>query len=1591
MLRLIVVKNAFDQLEMLGRVQIPIPEDINSQYYINKGEISYGDFSFVHMPHTHDTTNDDNLKVNSLICEDKTDCIVRLTFNYSKIEFSFKHNDLIINSELNLPLNQNFYISSKNKADRISELYLGNPPALAKLLKNRDLFKPKEIWSMALNNHFKGCLTNLFINEEPLNINAVLAVEKDKNNVSFGCNYSCVRNIEGCGHPISFKQNENKLKKDAKYFEFKGSDFIRISFKEEVSTEAEEISFWFLTKEPNGFLVSTMNYREEMVSLQLSIIDSSLKIFLNFGNGPIIFRQGDNLSDGSWHYLLFKRYGDKMEIQIDDRIPESYSIPFKYKKVNNSSPHHKITKKIHKSSESQKNTLNEAFSIPTLNFRAIDIGSFNVLSNTAINFTHRQTSSFRGKIRKFVFNNLNIFDTLINGGPTTPVKPKWLNQSGYDIYEASKLYDIRSNIIINDVSNSNQLKNSDNNNRNLIVHGEVKEDNVFALSTKPYSIIGIEDHNAVYSKDGSIKDESKYEDNSLLISQPVTFNTAESFVTLPKPVQDVKMNIYIRFRTISPNGIIFYYEGIDMEFICIELVDGLINYVFNFGAGPQFLKSNTLHRLDDNNWHEVTISKTTVNDHVLIVDFSVVKTMSQDTKYEFFEGNSGTIYVGGVPEQILNFPPGLIKSNAGYQGCLASLNINGWEPDLLVDSLFKFEPPFLEPGCNGPKEQCLRGILVKRDLYSKLYYSHKIAHENDVSYDNESDYNLKEHYRNKKLMRKRNMRSQQLCHNEGKCIQHWNTWSCDCKLTGYDGEDCSQYSNASYNFGVGPSTSMLISHIASSTLRSDSNKEESGIISYYFPTYDQTDSKSEFLAIGFATLHQQGEIMSVRSSQSNDYIDLSIINGNVRLKTDLGMGERILTVYPSVLIHIFNTEPNSSSIIKNFSISHASSLYSNSFADGRYHVINYERIDNNLTLSVDHKYMIHRSFSDSPARRENPPTFDSIAEISLGGNSIYNSHKRKRDIYHLEPNQILRFYPKNGKYLKRQISRTGGGHFKGILSAASFNGLMILDEVLKGSSNTFVEGRVEKVVSMKEELKKMVKPLSHTKPIYKIRPIQEYKTSTLDMESTTLISGYLLCTAKSNFNNCSNTDDSKDEDRLVTPYYPRLIPTTTSNIKINLIDDEDGQMIRNDWSGSGYIDENIKYRENQMDTHFNVNSTLSTYLHPQSTKNTNNLEDTMSRDGLSYLSTIYNYPSNIIVNSTIYTSIKPGFHKDNLKNNITKKPYFKVSNVFFNKRRTKIFIIVCSLIAILLVILCCIALCCCIGTINRRRKTKKSQGQKNVQKLDNKKLDNYVVENKCSVKNHKLNGEKVLITNTTINYTTNPIKVTENVLSFSNPFLQYNPVISDTNDNSRLDVNFKAKGLDSLNSSKKGGKIKMIFSKSEERGAVYQNLTTQDEDYETEEIDSCYNTLSHTEANEDGALVNPSHNFLSPKPLSNAGGKDDLISFAPGSMIKNHLSIVTRGHQQPIKCLTPPIIYHGLDPLRNGGATLNHKYALEQFQNGCHTLPHVNNHYNNGNKNRLDNTFDEVNYVSINKIKMGEKIAPSAINPSDKPMKEWYV
>ncbi|XP_064181291.1 neurexin 2b [Anguilla rostrata] len=221
-----------------------------------------------------------------------------------------------------------------------------------------------------------------------------------------------------------------------------------------------------------------------------------------------------------------------------------------------------------------------------------------------------------------------------------------------------------------------------------------------------------------------------------IIADPVTFRTRGSYLALATLQAYASMHLFFQFKTTSSDGLLLYNSGDGSDFIVVELQGG-VRECREFTPNTPFFGSVCGEVFCD--CLETAVFRRRG------VYWGVVKCFVTVWKRLCF---SGELYIGGVVKSRYNTLPKLIASRDGYQGCLASVDLNGRLPDLIADALHRVGQ--VERGCEGPSTTCMEDS----------------------------------------------------CYNQGVCLQQWEGFSCDCTMTSYGGSYCSD-PGTTYIFGKG--------------------------------------------------------------------------------------------------------------------------------------------------------------------------------------------------------------------------------------------------------------------------------------------------------------------------------------------------------------------------------------------------------------------------------------------------------------------------------------------------------------------------------------------------------------------------------------------------------------------------------------------------------------------------------------------------------------------------------------------------------------------------------------------------------------------
>ncbi|XP_029634772.1 neurexin-3 isoform X2 [Octopus sinensis] len=242
---------------------------------------------------------------------------------------------------------------------------------------------------------------------------------------------------------------------------------------------------------------------------------------------------------------------------------------------------------------------------------------------------------------------------------------------------------------------------------------------------------------------------AQFDGGSNIARDPITFKQTSAFAELSTLNIHLLFVISFKFKTTEPDGLLLYSGGKEKDFLALELVDGYIYYAYNLGNGPQVIKGNTPGPLNDNQWHLVSLSRLEKNSQLFRVDINPTERIRVlDGKAIHFD-LEGPLYLGGVKKTVFADLPKSIRSKHGFQGCMASIDLNDIYPKVLTNATHLHGPVIA--GCKGPNREC-----------------HPEA-----------------------------------CLNQGECMQQWNSYICNCDLTSYSGHSCSEESTT-YHFGPNP-------------------------------------------------------------------------------------------------------------------------------------------------------------------------------------------------------------------------------------------------------------------------------------------------------------------------------------------------------------------------------------------------------------------------------------------------------------------------------------------------------------------------------------------------------------------------------------------------------------------------------------------------------------------------------------------------------------------------------------------------------------------------------------------------------------------
>ncbi|XP_025771148.1 neurexin-2-beta [Puma concolor] len=177
---------------------------------------------------------------------------------------------------------------------------------------------------------------------------------------------------------------------------------------------------------------------------------------------------------------------------------------------------------------------------------------------------------------------------------------------------------------------------------------------------------------------------------------PVTFESPEAFVALPRWSARRTSSISLDFRTTEPNGLLLFSQGRRAgagagshssaqraDYFAMELLDGYLYLLLDMGSGGIKLRASS-RKVNDGEWCHVDFQRDGRKGSISVNSRSTPFLATGESEILDLESE---LYLGGLPEGgrvDLPLPPEVWTAalRAGYVGCVRDLFIDGRSRDL---------------------------------------------------------------------------------------------------------------------------------------------------------------------------------------------------------------------------------------------------------------------------------------------------------------------------------------------------------------------------------------------------------------------------------------------------------------------------------------------------------------------------------------------------------------------------------------------------------------------------------------------------------------------------------------------------------------------------------------------------------------------------------------------------------------------------------------------------------------------------------------------------------------------------------------------
>ena len=192
-----------------------------------------------------------------------------------------------------------------------------------------------------------------------------------------------------------------------------------------------------------------------------------------------------------------------------------------------------------------------------------------------------------------------------------------------------------------------------------------------------------------------------------VVADPVTFKSMEAFAVLPRLQAHDKFSVSFQLKTTESDGLLLYNAGKGQDFFAMELTGGFLYYVYNMGSGTQRIRVNVNEKLNDNRWHEIRLMRTETYKQLIRVDDNTPTVDDLSGAKAIHFDLQDHLFLGGVKKTMYHTLPKKIEARHGYIGCIGSLDLNGYLPNILREASPVHEA--VGDGCQG---RCSRNRVI---------------------------------------------------------------------------------------------------------------------------------------------------------------------------------------------------------------------------------------------------------------------------------------------------------------------------------------------------------------------------------------------------------------------------------------------------------------------------------------------------------------------------------------------------------------------------------------------------------------------------------------------------------------------------------------------------------------------------------------------------------------------------------------------------------------------------------------------------------------------------------------------------------------